>query len=322
MLKILLIGILIMFTLPLIPGKIITVDMKDIALGRGFPRAAEIEENFYVLDKQQRKVFVFDEKKYLFSFAQAGQGPGDLENPEAIASDGEKIYIMDVYSGKISIFSKEGRFLNTFKLKEDSYKILSLLCDIGIYHNKIVVVLTRGKDFVRFYDLDGNLLNTVSKKKENFKRLGHSYDLDIDEKKNKAYILSRFSGETLIVCLDKQKVLNKLEIRGPVIDKLLKPIIKQDKLYKAREDLIDLSEYVGFFPLIRDNDKLTIICSSDKARKNDKYLSYTFTGSISPTASYIDFGVKDIWYIKKFCRYYLLIDKEGDIFLKRRLQLK
>lgn len=69
----LLISIFILFTFTLIFGETITIDMKDAVLGRGFPELVEIAGKFYVLDKTQRKVFVFNDKKFLFCFGQAGQ---------------------------------------------------------------------------------------------------------------------------------------------------------------------------------------------------------------------------------------------------------
>lgn len=317
--KFVILMVLLFSVYPIFADKPVAVDMKDTVLSRGYPNVVEVRDKYYVLDSSQRKIFVFNRKKYLFSFAQAGQGPGDLENPVAMATDGKDIYVMDSHTGKISIFSNKGKFLRTFKLKESSNEALVLLCGLGVYGDKLVVTLSRGKDFLRIYDREGKRLHIITKQDDHFKELGHDFDVDIDGARHRAYIMSRFTGETYVVALDTRKILYKLEIDEPQVRELTQSIIQKDRQSKFQGDFISVSIPVGFFPLVRDGHKLTVICSSNKVKKDGGFLCHTFTRGITPERSYVQLGLEDVLCIKRCADRYLLFDREGQIYIKRSL---
>jgi hypothetical protein len=76
---------------------------------------ADDERNIYVLDSKKTEVFKYDENGlFKLSFGQEGQGPGQFENPRAIATHKDKIYILDFF--KIIVFRNDGTFLSSFPI--------------------------------------------------------------------------------------------------------------------------------------------------------------------------------------------------------------
>jgi hypothetical protein len=75
----------------------------------------------YILDIKECRVKVFNEKgKFLFSFGNKGQGPGELNVPAGIMISGEEeIFIHDV-SNKLEIFNLDGKYLRSQSLAQAS----------------------------------------------------------------------------------------------------------------------------------------------------------------------------------------------------------
>jgi hypothetical protein len=82
------------------------------------------EKNIFIADSGWNKIFKFDSQgRFLMSFGQAGQGPGDFlgqtrSKPLRMTFGNDKrLYILDPGNQRISIFSKEGRFLKQTRLQ-------------------------------------------------------------------------------------------------------------------------------------------------------------------------------------------------------------
>jgi 6-bladed beta-propeller protein len=66
--------------------------------------------NVYTLDWKHAKFFVFDkEGKFLFSFGQKGEGPGEIKFAHSFHLIGDYVIVPD--SGAIHYFSKDGKFV-------------------------------------------------------------------------------------------------------------------------------------------------------------------------------------------------------------------
>ncbi len=307
------------FISPAFSSEFTKLKMKSAVISQ-LHNAVELSGKYYVLDRRQKKIFVFNNKKFLFSFAQAGQGPGDLENPITISEDGLYLYSIDLYTGRVSVFKKNGKFHHSFKLKEHpSSRVLALLGDIGIYNNKLIVITKRGEDFFRVYDMKGNLDKIVSKEKEDFKELGHYYNLNIDSQNKKAYVFSRFDGETIVVSLITFKVIDQFKMSTPRLDDLNKPWLDKDKNYKAPKGSLSIVERICLSPLLREKEGLKAICYARKDKESKFFPCITLTPSSPAVISSIELPSSDVRYIKKFSSFYMMIDKEGNIFLKKSL---
>lgn len=308
--------LIIIFLFINLSGKTISLEMGNIIVGPLVDMTV-LDSNYYILDKKYRRIHVFDNKKHLFSFTQAGQGPGDIESPVAISNDGNNIYCMEKWRGKISVFSKKGEFLKTFKLQESSQKILYLLGDLKIFDGKIYIILNRGKEFIRIYDMAGKLLKIISKKKENLTKSSHLYELYMDKTGNMAYVFSRFTGKVLKISLLSSRIIEEFKGKFPKIESVINPIIESEKNGKVTPGNISVTEIEAFFPLSMHKDKLTII-SRVQEKKGDGYPAFQFEQGKKPEKYYYKPKMKnDPGYIKIFAEKTFLIDREGNIYIRR-----
>jgi hypothetical protein len=86
------------------------------------------EGNLYVADSGWNKIFKFDSNgKFLMSFGREGQGPGEFMggkyiNPLSISfgNDG-KVYIKDRGNNRLSVFTKDGKFIKSYPLPPLSF---------------------------------------------------------------------------------------------------------------------------------------------------------------------------------------------------------
>lgn len=68
----------------------------------------------YLLDRDQKKVFVFDAKgRFQTAFGAEGQGPGEMMNPFQIQADADAVYVWEDRQ-MISVFNRDGVFQRQF----------------------------------------------------------------------------------------------------------------------------------------------------------------------------------------------------------------
>jgi hypothetical protein len=86
------------------------------------------EGNLYVADSGWNKIFKFDSNgKFLMSFGREGQGPGEFmgqrrSNPLNITfGNDKKLYINDPGNSRISVFTKDGKFVRQYKVPPLTY---------------------------------------------------------------------------------------------------------------------------------------------------------------------------------------------------------
>lgn len=82
--------------------------IEDIAIG------ADLK--VYVLDSGDARVQVYDESgQFLFRFGGAGEGPGELRAPRALAIRGDHVYVLES-SGEVHVFTSSGDYASTLRL--------------------------------------------------------------------------------------------------------------------------------------------------------------------------------------------------------------
>lgn len=78
-----------------------------------------ITSEFIVLDIGNNCLYVFSPKgKYIKKIGTPGQGPGDLLRPEYFTFDSQgDLYVYEEGNSRISIFSKNGKFIESFRIR-------------------------------------------------------------------------------------------------------------------------------------------------------------------------------------------------------------
>jgi len=73
------------------------------------------DNNFYIVDSQKNCILKYDSNyKFIKEIGRTGQGPGELLRPGDAYYRNGKLYVMDCGSFRVSIFNKDGKFLNSF----------------------------------------------------------------------------------------------------------------------------------------------------------------------------------------------------------------
>lgn len=105
--------------------EIVRIDTEDKALiEKGLSDiqrfTVDNENNIYILNPRTGgdSIFVVDKAgKFLRSFGKKGQGPGELENPaEMLLSSEGNLFVQELISGRVTIFSRDGTFLEVKRL--------------------------------------------------------------------------------------------------------------------------------------------------------------------------------------------------------------
>lgn len=115
-------------------------------------------EFIYVTDTNNKRVQVFDlAGAPLFTFGEAGSGPGEFNFPYGIAGDNNgKVYVADMYNGKISVHDAKGDFIEYFAEDLSDENGIKSPAGIRIMNDLVYVSdIQAGKIFV--FNMDGEL---------------------------------------------------------------------------------------------------------------------------------------------------------------------
>jgi DNA-binding beta-propeller fold protein YncE len=132
----------------------------DFALNLDKPMdVTKTNEFFYVTDTNNKRVQVFDlAGQFLYTFGEAGNGPGQFNFPYGIAGDNKgNIFVADMYNGVISIHDLKGEFIGYFAHQLSKEKTISSPAGLRII-NDIVYVTDIQESKVLILNLDGELL--------------------------------------------------------------------------------------------------------------------------------------------------------------------
>lgn len=144
----------------------IFVSMDYIFNNEGLNKPWQIKENpngeIVLLDAGNVVFYVFSpEGKFLRMFSRVGQGPGEILEPRYfdIDQDGD-IYVYEYGNQRISILNKEGKHLNSFRIK-------GARRETRIYVNKnkeILVNLPGSRDFyITVFSRNGEILREIGR---------------------------------------------------------------------------------------------------------------------------------------------------------------
>jgi hypothetical protein len=112
------------------------------------------DDNLYIADSGWNKIFKFDsDGKFITSFGQEGQGPGEfLASPRGnglnitFGNDGN-IYVVDKGNQRLSIFSKEGKYIKQFNFPRYLYDSATVNSKGDIY-----LISQSGEKVIDCYD--------------------------------------------------------------------------------------------------------------------------------------------------------------------------
>ncbi len=233
----------------------------------------------YILDRYYYKVMVYDKEfKFLYSIGRAGQGPGEIYSPGGIFVDNNKIYIFNV-PDRFEIFSKNGEYLKTIKLKFNSNDdITKTNCDsFAICEGKIYLYCFIGKNKVKVFDMSGNLLKNLIKRENSRITPGYSYLADFRRlyiSKSKKYLIlsSLLDGSSELYDLKSGKMLYKFSLKEKETEERVAKLRKKIKDDKKEHSVISVKVF-AFFSVSYDpyNDNIWIL---KRRRKKKHYVLY------------------------------------------------
>jgi len=163
---------------------------------------AKIGEYVYVTDTNHKQVQVFDSSgTQVFKFGKEGEGQGEFKFPYGITGDKDgNVYVADLYTGKISIFSKKGKFIKYFEVKDNKEQMIKGPGGLRIFKDKLYVTdIEQAK--VIIFSLDGTeqLEITTAADKEDLLNAPNAVTIDDD---GNIYVAD--SGNQRVVEYDKK----------------------------------------------------------------------------------------------------------------------
>lgn len=126
-------GLILLFVFLMMAGPVYSLNLTSIThlfdIQHDFRQPSDVavasDGSIYVVDGVNQSIKVFDSKgEFIFSFGEAGAGPGQFNYPLGMAIDGaDRIYVADSGNQRVQIFSTRGRFLNEIKLENKNGKM-------------------------------------------------------------------------------------------------------------------------------------------------------------------------------------------------------
>lgn len=245
-----------------------------------------IEENpvskeIVVSDENNNCIYIFDSNgNFVRKVGRVGQGPGDLMGPRHIAIDKDgDIYVYEVFNQRISIFSHNGKFKNSFRVNSSN------LTDFYVNENKEIYIYVRGSDFfITVFDTFGNVIKEIGKIPEHIieSRWGRNFTRAIpiveDEK-----IIIILPLLRLVKIYDDEKLIKELNYSEIFGDLIIKERYTKLNEYQGggffssglilNVDYIDGDIYIMSRPDVDSKDKVFFISDTDFRIKRKIVLS-------------------------------------------------
>lgn len=107
-------------------------DGEDYVFGRIFDVTADSRGRILILDNGFSRVQVYDSTgAFIQSIGRKGEGPGEFAFPTAIdVDDLDNLYVAS--RGRISVFNRDGRFVEEFRHRNPDSNVRSLRIDLGV----------------------------------------------------------------------------------------------------------------------------------------------------------------------------------------------
>jgi len=110
--------VIVIFLALFLLGEAKPLEMADVNLHDAIDMCADQQSTFVLTGSQY--IHVFDRDGYAHTIGRPGQGPGELDHAVAISTHRRRIYVLERFSGKVSIFSTAGAFEDSFPLEIDA----------------------------------------------------------------------------------------------------------------------------------------------------------------------------------------------------------
>jgi len=210
-----------------------------------------------ILDIGNVCLYVFsDNGKFIRKISRAGQGPGDILNPSYFDVDiNGDIYVYEQGNYRISIFSKYGKFINSFRLES----VPSFIPTLYVTKDReIVVNLPSSGYFITIFSREGKILREIGNTPY--------FDSPLYYEKLTGYPFKCENGNYYIF-LETQFLVKVFDKSGSIIleknlDEILPFLSKIKELDKIK------SRNIGFLKIFWDilyrNNKFYILTSEER----------------------------------------------------------
>ena len=131
-----------------------------------------------VLDTGNTCFYVFSpEGKFIRKISRIGQGPGEMLKPLYFNIDeyGD-IYVYEFGNRRLSIFSKEGKFYNSFRIQQ-KVSTMGFFSNLYVSSNREILMNLPGTGYyITVFNREGDIINQIGKIPENLIKLSKIFD--------------------------------------------------------------------------------------------------------------------------------------------------
>jgi len=203
--------------------------------------AVDSHEEMYIAERQDMEIKVFDsEGRFLRAIGRKGRGPGEFQNIGRLALlPGGGLLVSDWSENRISLFDKEGRFVNSHKTTSSSFEVY--FCTDSYYVREDMTHEPdetgwgfKRKIFISSYDFNGNEIfsygefqpsqSAFVKGRFSFSKPYDVHSVLVGDRKN----------HRLYHCLSDKYLIEVFDREGNLIRKIARPydrlpVTEQDK---------------------------------------------------------------------------------------------